>query len=191
MILDSLGPVLGRSWAPPGALGGLMGVSWGLLGTLLSPLPSSTGLGPIESPNPPNLLSTPYRTSTSLNLTPLNSTQLTSLFDPPWPPFWTLLPPQIGPRSAQDRTKSPLEALFFKNVKFHETSAGVVSGAFPGHPRGPKIDPRRLQDDLQDLLFSSLFLSWILVCLGSDFGSILAPLWDPKSAQVPRLSRPC
>ena len=48
------------------------------------------------------------------------------------------------------------------------------------HPRRPKIDPRRLQDDLQELLFSTSFLSSILVRLGSDFGLILAPLEAPK-----------
>ena len=58
-----------------------------------------------------------------------------------------------------------------------------MSGAFPGHPRRPKIDPRRLQDDLQDLLFSTSFLSSILVRLGSDFGSIWAPSWPPFGSQ--------
>ena len=127
--------------------------------------------------------STPYRTSTSLNLTPLNSTQLTSLFDllglhfgASWPPKSTQDRLKIGP----SRLSKPY---FFKNVNFHETSAGVVSGAFPGFPRRPKIDPRRLQDDLQDLLFSTSFLSSILVRLGSDFGSILAPSWPPFGSQ--------
>ena len=94
-----------------------------------------------------------------------------------------ILTPQIDLRSAQDRSKSPLEALFFKNVNFHEISAGVVSGAFPGPPRRPKIDPRRLQDDLQDLLFSTSFLSSILVRLEFDFGSISAPYWPPFGSQ--------
>ena len=48
------------------------------------------------------------------------------------------------------------------------------------HPRRPKIDPRRLQDDLQELLFSTSFLSSILVPLGSDFCLILPPLEAPK-----------
>ena len=50
------------------------------------------------------------------------------------------------------------------------------------HPRRPKIDPRRLQDDLQELLFSTSFLTSILVPLGSHFGLILAPLGPPNAA---------
>ena len=50
------------------------------------------------------------------------------------------------------------------------------------HPRRAKIAPRRLQDDLQELLFSSSFLSSILVRLGSDFDFNLAPLGRPKAA---------
>ena len=61
--------------------------------------------------------STPHRTSTSLNLTPLNSTQLNSLFDPPRPPFWSLLGTQIDSRSAPNRLLTPY---FSKNVTFHE-----------------------------------------------------------------------
>ena len=168
--------------------------SWASVGGLfsfLSPLPSSFGLGPIPGPSPSFSFSTPYRTLTSLNFTPLNSTQLTSLFDFLGLHFGASWPPQVDPRSAQDRSKSHLEALFFKNVNFHEISAGEVSGAFPGFPRRPKMDPRQLQDDLQDLLFSTSFLSSILVRLGSDFGFILAPFWVSKSAQVPRISPPC
>ena len=62
--------------------------------------------------------STPYRTSTSLNLTPLNSTQLTSLFDLLGLHFGASWPPQIDPRSAQDRSKSHLEALFLQKCEF-------------------------------------------------------------------------
>ena len=72
-----------------------------------SPLPSSPGLGPSCPANPFPSFSTPYRTSTSLNLTPLNSTQLNSLFDPPRPPFWSLLGAQIDPRSAPSRLLTP------------------------------------------------------------------------------------
>ena len=55
------------------------------------------------------------------------------------------------------------------------------------HPRRPKIDPRRLQDDLQELLFSTSFLSSILVPLGSDFCLILPPLEAPKCARSAHL----
>ena len=118
------------------------------------PLPSA-----LDQSSPRTLatsFSIPYRTSTSLNLTPLNSTQLTSLFDLLGLHFGASWPPQIDPRSAPNRSKSPLEAIFFKNVNFHEASAGVLSGAFPGFPRR-SIDPRRLQDDLQDLFFRLCF----------------------------------
>ena len=46
----------------------------------------------------------------------------------------------------------------------------------------PKMVPRPLQDDLQKLLFSSSFLSSILVRFWSQLGSILAPLWASKAA---------
>ena len=49
------------------------------------------------------------------------------------------------------------------------------------HPRRPKIDPRRLQDDLQEVFFSHRFLSSILVGLGSDFGSQKGAPREPKS----------
>ena len=65
-----------------------------------SPLTSTTGLGTTRRPYASFPFSTPYRTSTSLNLTHLNSTQLNSFLDPPRPPFWSLLATQIGPRSA-------------------------------------------------------------------------------------------
>ena len=86
---------------PPGVL---LRASWSLLGRCWRPLvsPSPTaGLGAFGTDFPPFLFSTPYRTSTSFNLTPLNSTHLNSLFDPPRREFWSLLGPQIGSRSAQ------------------------------------------------------------------------------------------
>ena len=62
------------------------------------------------------------------------------------------------------------------------------------HPRRPKIDPRRLQDNLQEYLFSTSCSTSILVRLGSDLGSILAPSWlpfgRPKLAQVGCSARP-
>ncbi len=45
----------------------------------------------------------------------------------------------------------------------------------------PKIAPRRPQDDLEEVFFSHRFLCSILVGLGSDFGSLWAPFWEPKS----------
>ena len=63
------------------------------------PLPPALDHPPAATLYPPKI--TPYLTSTSLNFTPLNSTHLNSLFDPPRPPFWSLLAPQIDPRSVQ------------------------------------------------------------------------------------------
>ena len=131
--------------------------------------------------------STPFRTSTSLNFTPLNSTHLNSLFDPPPGPFWSLLTPPNRPKIGPSRLLKPLEASF---VQKHEFSRNIgrrsvwrASRAPRRHPRRPKIDPRRLQDDLHDLLFSTSSLLSILVCLGTDFGSILAPSWLPFGSQ--------
>ena len=50
------------------------------------------------------------------------------------------------------------------------------------HPRRPKIAPRRLQDDLEELPFSSSFWPSILIRFGPRFGFILAPFWAPKTA---------
>ena len=44
-----------------------------------------------------------------------------------------------------------------------------------------------LQDYLQKLLFSSSFLSWILIRLGSPFSPMLGPKIDPSSALQPGL----
>ena len=49
------------------------------------------------------------------------------------------------------------------------------------HPRRPKIDPRRLQDDLQEVFCSHRFLSSILVGLGSDLGSQKGARRESKS----------
>ena len=141
------------------------------------------------------LFSTPFRTSTSLNFTPLNSTHLNSLFDPPPGPFWSLLTPPNRPKIGPSRLLKPLEASF---VQKHEFSRNIgrrsvwrASRAPRRHPRRPKIDPRRLQDDLRNLLFSSSFLSSILVPLGSHFGPILDHFWAPKTEPSRVLARAC
>merc|ERR1711924_444302 len=75
----------------------LLGCSW----PFLSPLPPP----PASDQNEVILLPPPFShrelTSTSLNLTHLNSTHLISFLAPPRGPFWSLLPPQIDPKSAQ------------------------------------------------------------------------------------------
>ena len=45
----------------------------------------------------------------------------------------------------------------------------------------PKIAPRQPLDGLEHRLFSYRFLFSILVGFGSDFGSLWAPFWEPKS----------
>ena len=158
---------------------------WADLG---SPLPSSPGLGVFHPDFHLRPLSTPYRTSTSLNVTPLNSTHLTSLFDPPRPPFGTPLGAQIVPRSVQDRPKSPLDTSFFQKHEFARNigrrTVWGVSRVPRRAPRRPKMGSRRPQDDLEELLFSSLFLSSILVPLGPMFASSWPPFWDPNQHRI-------
>ena len=156
--------------------------SWSLLGRSwrphVSPSPTA-GLGGFHSDLGSFLFSTPYRTSTSLNLTPLNSTHLNSLFDPPRPPFWSLLGTQIDPRSAPSRLLRPS---FLKNTIFQNIAPALGESTIltpRRHPRRPKIDPRRLQDDLQepsffDFVFDiDLCPSWVEIWphLGSLLGS--------------------
>ena len=134
----------GASWGGLGASWSCLGASWADLG-LPFPLPPA-----LDHPARRILqtsFSTPYRTSTSLNLTPLNSTQLTSLFDLLGLHFGASWPPQIDPRSTQDRSKSPLEALLFQKREFSRNIGGRnVSGVFWAprrHPKRPKTAPRR------------------------------------------------
>ena len=94
-----------------------------------------------------------------------------------------------APKSTQDRPKSPLKTTFFQKRRFSKKRAPCGPQhdfGPPGAPKTtqdrPKIAPRRLQDDLQELLFSSSFLSSILLRLGSDFDFNLAPLGHPKAA---------
>ena len=161
---------------------------------LVSP-PSSTGLGANRRISPPFPFFTPNRTSTSLNLKPLNSTHLNSLFDPPPGPFWSLLTPPNRPKIGTSRLLKPLEALFFQKHEFTRNigrrSVWRASRAPRRHPRRPRIDPRSPQDDLRNLLFSSSFLSSILAPLGSHFGSILGPFWAPQIEPSRVLAPPC
>ena len=91
---------------------------------------------------------------------------------------------QIGPRSTQDRPKSALEALFVqkRDVSRNMTFSDGKRPKMPPrrHPKRPKIDPRPLQDDLQEHLFSTSFLASILVPHGCHFDLILTPLGPPK-----------
>ena len=95
-------------------------------------------------------------------------------------PFWP-------PKSGQDRPKTRLEATFFQKGRFSRNIGRRSVWSTSRSPRRPlrraKIAPRRPQDDLQEHLFLTSFLSSIWGRLGSHFGSILAPLWAPKWRQ--------
>ena len=146
-----------------------------------SPLTSTPGLGanrhlPARFP-----FLIPNRTSTSLNLTPLNSTHLNSLFDPPRPPFWSLVASPNRPKIGPSRL---LTFYLFKKIRFSrnlfETNEIHTFFAARRFRKRPKIRPRRFQDDLHTLLFSSSFSSSILIRLRSDFDLILVPFWASK-----------
>ena len=181
--------VFGPSWSLWECFLGVLAASWGDLGVILEPLGGSWSPLPLppaseqidtSTPHPP--FSTLKLNSTSLNLTPLNSTQLISLFDPPRPPFGSLLGAQIDPRSAQDRPKSPLDTLFVqtcdltRNITFSKVSG--VWGVPRRLPKRPRIAPRQLQDGLGELLFSSSFFTSILYRFCSVWAPHMPPSWD-------------
>ena len=70
-----------------------------------------------------------------------------------WPNLTLKRPPKTAPLGHPNRPKivprRVLRTLLFKNVDFHEISAGVVSGAFLGPQDGAKIDPRSPQEGLK------------------------------------------
>ena len=64
---------------------------------------------------------------------------------------------KIDPRWAKLGSRRLLKRYFLKNVNFHETSAGVMSGAFPGPQDGTQNDPRSSQDGPKTVLFRFFF----------------------------------
>ena len=94
---------------------------------------------------------------------------------------------QNRPKMVQVGLKTAFETVFFEKREFSRNigrrNVWSVSRAPRRHPKRPKIAPRRLQDDLQEHLFSTSFLISILVRLGSHFGSILAPKGRPNEAR--------
>ena len=112
-----------------------------------------------------------------------------------WSRFWRLLgpfwPPKTTPFGDPNRPKivprRVLRPLLFENVDSHETSAGVMFGAFLGPQDGAKIDPRSPQDGLKTDLkrdrFSRRFYDRFLVVLGSVLGTFWHPRWIQKSTQ--------
>ena len=149
---------------------GGLGPSFG--GLLVSPSPP-TGLGGNNSFHPFPPLFAPqlhlnFTTSTSLNFTSL-LTRRGAHFDP------------LGrPKSTPNRPKSPLEPSFSPKSRFSKKRAPLEREHDSDPKTAPKIDPRRLQDDLQehsffDFVFDIDFApSWV------EIGPHLGPLWGPK-----------
>ena len=125
-------------------------------------------------------------TQKSIALAQLNSTEL--LFRPSAAPILEPLGHPNRPKIAPSRLLTPY---FFKNVIFHETLRfsrfPALSGSQDDPPKRPKIAPRRLQDDLEELLFSTSILSSILNTFCSQLGSKIDPnlrsKWCPRGCR--------
>ena len=59
-----------------------------------------------------------------------------------WERFWNQNRDKVDPRWSKLGSRRLLKRYFLKNVNFHETSAGVMSGAFPG----PQDSTQKTQD---------------------------------------------
>ena len=83
-----------------------------------------------------------------------------SFFAPSWLSLGLHLGSLLGSILAQLRPKSPHDTLLFqkrgfsRNLTFSNKKSPTMTPR--RHPRRPKIDPRPLHDDPQDLLFSTL-----------------------------------
>ena len=84
---------------------------------------------------------------------------------------------KIDPRWAKLGSRRLLKRYFLKNVNFHETSAGVMSGAFPGPQDGTQNDPRSPQDGPKTVLFRFFFRFVFCIDFWSLFGAILVSFW--------------
>ena len=168
--------------------------SWPVLRRSWSPLPSTAGLVASWHSDASFPFSTPYRTSTSLNLTLLNSTQLNSFFDPPRPPFWSPLGHQIDPRSTSSRLLTPY---VFKIVNFREMQFRLGETPFCD----PQPPPKSTQDQLKTASRRSSKASCFIFVFDIDFGPSwlrcwhhLGSLWGSQigqsAAQQPALLSP-
>ena len=100
-------------------------------------------------------------------------------------PTWGVFGAQNRPKMGQVGLKTALETIFVEKREFSRKALKTNRKSIKMSPRAatkrPKIAPRQPQDDLEDSFFSHRFLSSILVRFGSDFGSLWAPFWEPKS----------
>ena len=80
--------------------------------------------------------------------------------------FWRLGRPKLVPRPSLNR-------FIFEKVNFHETSAGVMSGAFPGPQESTQNDPRSTQDGSK-IVLDRVFRFFIF---RFDFESFSVSFW--------------
>ena len=140
------------------------------------PFPRSLGKRPGSSLHPP---------FSHLNFTPFSLPNLTRLNSCMGPSAASILEPLDPSNRPKIDSKSPLDASFVEKRDFSKKWLPPRAGTTFLTPRArqdrPKIGPRRLQDDLQELFFSSSFLTSILVHLQSHLGLILATFEAPKA----------
>ena len=86
---------------------------------------------------------------------------------------WCLFRPKLVPEPSSNR-------LIFEKVNVHETSAGVVFGAFPGPQESTQNDPRSPQDGSKIVLDRFLLTLEFSFRFCIVFGSVLVPIWPPK-----------
>ena len=101
-------------------------------------------------------------------------------------PFWTPLGDPNRPKIDPSRLLKLhfLQKLIFQKNERHCSHSTILRSK--SGPRRPQIDPRSPQDGLQELLFSSSFLTSFFVRLWCVFGPILGaisgPLTPPKES---------
>ena len=81
------------------------------------------------------------------------------------------------PQGRWRREGETLTPHFFKNLNLHETSAGVVSGAFPGAQNGSLDDPRSTQHGSKTIFKVLFFRLRFYLRFWSVLGPVLAPFW--------------
>ena len=80
--------------------------------------------------------------------------------------------------------KTALEAICFQKSEFSrkalKTNEKSITMSPRAVPKRPKILPRRPQDGLEEVFFRVDFYHRFWSVLGSDFGAIWDPFWEPK-----------